>query len=334
MQNCYVIAEAGLNHNGSLEIAKKLIDIAVESGANAVKFQKRTVSKLAVPDTMNAIDARFPSFGSTYQEIRSFLEFDKSQYEDLKNYSFKKNIDFIVTAFDVEAYDFLTDIGVEKFKFASHSITNIDLLKYAAKHKNDSILSTGMSDLKEIDTAVEIFKLNNCPLSLMHCVSSYPTPLSDCNIAFMNKLESRYNLDIGYSGHEIGYLPTLVAVANGAKIIERHYTIDKTMEGFDHKMSLDPKELNDMIRQIREIKQIYGDGDKYISETEMITRNKYHVSMVNIKPLNKGDILKEDNIEYKNPGTGIPPKEAKLVLGKKAKFDIKSQTLISTDMFE
>lgn len=334
MNNCYIIAEAGLNHNGSIEIAKKLIDIAVDSGADAVKFQKRTVSKLAIPDTLNAKDDRFPSFGKTYREIRNFLEFDKNQYQVLKSYADKKQIDFIVTAFDIEAYDFLIDIGVEKFKFASHSLTNIDLLNHAANNKKISILSTGMSDLLEIDTAVKIFKTKNCPLSLLHCVSSYPTPHSDCNIAFMNKLKERYNLDVGYSGHEIGYLPTLVAVSNGAKIIERHYTLDKSMEGFDHKISLEPNELNEMIKNIREISSIYGKGDKNISETEMITRNKYHVSMVNINLLKKGDILEEKNIEYKNPGTGIPPKHENSVLGKKAKFDIKPQTLISKDMFE
>lgn len=334
MNSCYIIAEAGLNHNGSIEIAKKLIDIAADSGADAVKFQKRTVSKLAIPDTLNAKDDRFPSFGKTYREIRNFLEFDKKEYKILKSYADNKQIDFIVTAFDIEAYNFLIDIGVEKFKFASHSLTNIDLLNHAANNRKTSILSTGMSDLLEIDTAVEIFKTKNCPLSLLHCVSSYPTPHSDCNIAFMNKLKERYNLQVGYSGHEIGYLPTLVAVSNGAKIIERHYTLDKSMEGFDHKISLEPNELKEMIKSIREIISIYGKGEKNISDTEMITRNKYHVSMVSKIKIKKGLKLQKEFITYKNPGTGIPPKFEEKYINKIFSKDVEKDTLISEDMFE
>ena len=332
-RNCYIIAEAGLNHNGSIDLAKKLIDLASVAGADAVKFQKRTVNKLTTEDFLNAEDNRFPSFGKTYREIREHLEFSEIDYKILKKYKKSKNLDFIVTAFDIEAYDFLFKLGVDKFKFASHSLTNLDLLKYASKKKIPVILSTGMSEMEEIDTAINIFKSNNCPVSIMHCVSSYPTPQNECNLSFINILKERYNVQTGYSGHEIGYFPTLLAVANGAEIIERHYTLDTSMEGFDHKMSLNPNDFNDMISKIREILHIFGNGQKKVSETEMITRNKYHVSMISIREIKKGEILSEDMIEYRNPGTGIPPKKASLVLGKKAKEDISNNSILNYEMF-
>ncbi len=334
MSYCYIIAEAGLNHNGSIDIAKKLIDVAYVSGADAVKFQKRTVNKLATVDVLENKDSRFPSFGSTYKDIRNYLEFNLDDYKILKDYTHSKKLDFIVTAFDIEAYDFLNDLGVDKFKFASHSLTNLDLLNHAAKHQIESIISTGMSNLEEIDTAVNIFKKNNCPLSILHCVSSYPTPFAECNLEFINILREKYKLKTGYSGHEIGYLPSLVAVSRGAEIIERHYTLDKNMEGFDHKISLEPHELKKMIEEIRNVKILIGEGTKSVSDTEKITRNKYHVSMVSIRDINEGEYLTKEMFEYRNPGTGIPPKEEKNYLSKKIKQFIPSETLIKSEMFE
>ena len=330
----YVIAEAGLNHNGSIEIAKKLIDLAVIAGADAVKFQKRTIDKLAVKETLEAKDDRFPEFGSTYREIREYLEFDFDEYVQLKNYAKSKKIDFMVTAFDEDAVDFLEKVGVEKFKLASHSLTNLGLLKYLASKKKQTVLSTGMADLDEIDRAVEIFKSYDAPLALMHCVSAYPTPLAECNLAMINILGERYGLKVGYSGHELGYLPSIVAVARGAQLIERHYTLDKTMVGFDHKMSLEPDELIAMVRDIRAIKGIVGNGEKNVSETEWVTRRKYHVSMTSVDTIPANTVLTEDIVTYRNPGTGIPYKDASKVLGKRAKMDIEKDVLLEIDMFK
>ena len=331
---CYVIAEAGLNHNGSIEIAKKLIDLAVIAGADAVKFQKRTIDRLAVKETLDTKDDRFPEFGNTYREIREHLEFDFDQYVELKNYAESKQIDFMVTAFDEDAVDFLEKAGVKKFKLASHSLTNLGLLEYLASKKKQTVLSTGMADLDEIDRAVEIFKSHEAPLALMHCVSAYPTPLPECNLAMMDVLRDRYGLQVGYSGHELGYLPSVVAVARGAQLIERHYTSDKTMVGFDHKMSLEPDELIAMIRDIRAIRGIVGNGEKKVSDTEWVTRRKYHVSMASIDVIPAGTRLTEDMVTYRNPGTGIPYKEASKVLGKRAKVDIVEDVLLEMDMFE
>jgi sialic acid synthase SpsE len=331
---CYVIAEAGLNHNGSLEVAKKLIDLAADSGADSVKFQKRTVRNLAIKSTLDAADDRFPEFGSTYREIREFLEFDFEQYKILKKYSKDKGLDFICTCFDIEAAKFLEELGVDAYKLASHSATDIDLIEYMAKTGKKTILSTGMTDLNEVNTAVEIFKKYNSPLVLLHCVSAYPTPLDECNLAMIDVLKKQFELPVGYSGHELGYLPTITATSMGAVAIERHYTLDKNMVGFDHKMSLSPSELIEMIKNIRSIQNIKGNGKKYVSETEWVTRNKYHVSMASSINISAGTVLTEDMFTYRNPGTGLPPKSADKVLGKKAVNDIPADELLSLEMFE
>ena len=333
-EQCYVIAEAGLNHNGSVEIAKKLIDVAAIAGADAVKFQKRTVDKLAIQSVLDAPDDRFPEFGGTYREIREHLEFTLDQYRELKSYAESKGLDFIVTAFDVEAVDFLEKLGIGIYKLASHSLTNHELLDYLARLRKTTVLSTGMAELEEIDRAVDLFRRHDAPLALLHCVSAYPTPLAECNLSMIDILKERYRLPVGYSGHELGYLPTVVAVAMGAQMVERHFTLDKTMVGFDHKMSLEPDELIAMVRDIRNVPKIRGTGEKQVSETEWITRRKYHVSMASAVAIPAGATLTEAMVSYRNPGTGIPSKQAHTVLGKRAVRDIPADVLLAADMFE
>ena len=331
---CYVIAEAGLNHNGSVQIAKALIDVAAIAGADAVKFQKRTVEKLAIKSTLDAQDDRFPEFGKTYREIRQHLELSLEEYQELKDYAQSKGLDFMVTAFDTEAVDFLEELGMEAYKLASHSATNLQLLDYLARLRKPTVLSTGMAELEELDRAVEIFRRHDSPLVLLHCVSAYPTPLAECNLAMINVLKARYGLPVGYSGHELGYLPTIVAVSMGAQMVERHFTLNKTMVGFDHKMSLEPDELIAMVRDIRNVAKIRGTGEKRVSETEWITRRKYHVSMASSVAIPAGAVLNEAIVSYRNPGTGIPSKLAHTVLGKRALRNIPADELLSVDMFE
>lgn len=331
---CYIIAEAGLNHNGSVEVARKLIDVAYIAGVDAVKFQKRTVDKLAIKAVLDAKDERFPEFGGTYREIREHLEFDAGEYADLKHYAESKGLDFVVTAFDTDAVDFLESLGVTHFKLASHSLTNVGLLEYLAGKGKPTILSTGMADLDEIDSAVDIFRRHDAPLALMHCVSAYPTPLHECNLAMVDVLKSRYGLRTGYSGHEIGYLPTLLAAARGAQLVERHFTLSKSMIGFDHKISLEPDELIAMVRDIRAIDAVVGSGQKTVSETEWITRRKYHVSMASACEIPAGTILTNDMVTYRNPGTGIPCKMAHTVIGKRAARTIPADELLNVEMFE
>lgn len=331
---CYIIAEAGLNHNGSLDLAKRLIDVATIAGADAVKFQKRTVDALAIKSVLDAPDDRFPEFGKTYREIREHLEFTLEQYRELKSYAESRGLDFMVTAFDTDAVDFLEELDVVKYKLASHSLTNLKLLDYLAQLQKPTVLSTGMANMDEIDRAVEIFSRHDSPLALLHCVSAYPTPLDECNLAMMDVLKERYGLSVGYSGHELGYLPTMVAVAMGAQLVERHYTLDKTMTGFDHRMSLGPDEFIAMVRDIRNVRKIQGTGQKEISDTEWITRRKYHVSMVSASAIPAGAVLSESMVAWRNPGTGISAKMAHTVFGKRAKQEIPADELLSIDMFE
>jgi sialic acid synthase SpsE len=330
----YVIAEAGLNHNGSVEIAKKLINLASEAGADAVKFQKRTVDKLAIKATLDAPDERFPEFGKTYREIREHLEFNMDQYKIIKKYTEDQGLDFLCTAFDPDAADFLEELGVSIYKLASHSATNIELLEHLAKTGKQSIMSTGMAELEEIDTAVRIFAKYKTPLILLHCVSAYPTPIDECNLSMINVLKETFDLPVGYSGHELGYLPTLTAVSMGAIAIERHYTLDNEMTGFDHKMSLNQEDFIGMVRDIRSIEKIKGTGEKNVSETEWITRHKYHVSMASSQDIPKGSELAVDMVAYRNPGTGIPSKDAYKIIGKKALKNISADELLSFEMFE
>ena len=333
-KGCYVIAEVGLNHNGSVDVAKRLIDLAAIAEADAVKFQKRTVDKLAIGEVLDAKDDRFPEFGSTYRDVREYLEFGFDQYLDLKQYAEDKGLDFLVTSFDTDAVDFLEDVGVEAYKLASHSLTNIELLQYLAPIGKPIILSTGMAEIEEIQTAVDIFKQHKTPVFLLHCVSAYPTPLEDCNLQMINTLKEKFDLPVGYSGHELGYLPTISAVAMGAVVVERHYTLNNKMTGFDHKISLEPDEFISMMRDIRNIGRMLGSGEKKLSKTEWITRKKYHVSMTSACSISAGTVLAQEMVTYRNPGTGIPAKNASKILGLKATRDIDADELLELDMFE
>jgi sialic acid synthase SpsE len=332
--SCVVIAEAGLNHNGDLEIAKRLIDMAVICGADIVKFQKRTVDILAIQSVLDAKDTRFPEFGETYRQIREHHEFSLDEYALLKKYCEERKIAFLCTAFDIEAVDFLERLEVTAYKVASHSLTNLPLLEYLAKIGKPVILSTGMAQQDEVDSAVEVFNIKDSPLALLHCVSSYPQSAEESNLAMINKLRDHYHLPVGYSGHELGYLPTSVAVALGADIVERHITLDKELIGFDHKLSLEPAELFSMIRDIRTIEKTMGVDEKNVSETERVTRNKYHVSLVAAVDIHGGQEITESVLTLKNPGTGIPYKRINEVIGKVARDLIPVDTLIDFSMFD
>lgn len=329
----YVIAEAGLNHNGSIEIAREIIDIAARSGANAVKFQKRTVSQLAIKSVLEQEDIRFPSFGETYGEIREFLEFDLEQYRFLQEYATAKHLEFLVTPFDKYAIEFLRPLNLNGYKVASHSVRNVDFLSELAKESKPIIMSTGMSTLSEIDTAVEIWRANNVPFALLHCVSAYPTLDSDAQLRVISSLRERYQVSIGYSGHEMDSLTTLVAVSLGARIIERHVTINRNLEGFDHKLSLEEDELTILINSIRRIEKMMGSPDKALLPSELIAREKYNVSMVSRVSLKKGHVLDLDDITWKNPGTGIPSSEVQNYLGRVIAQDVPEDVLFSPDMF-
>lgn len=331
---CFVIAEIGLNHNGDIGIAKKLIQAAALAGCAAVKFQKRDVANLAIGSVLDAKDERFPAFGSTYRAIREHLEFSKEEFQELIHFSTQQRMPFFCTAFDIASLEFLKDLGMQAYKLASHSLTNVPLLEQVAGLGKPVILSTGMATLQEVDQAVALFQKRNTPLVLLHCVSSYPTPPEQANLRIMDTLRDRYQVPVGYSGHEIGYLASLAAVARGACAVERHVTLDRNMVGFDHKLSLDPGELVNLVRQIRCVESTLGDGVKTLTEIEKVTRRKYHVSFVSKVNIAKGSVIADGMLTLKNPGTGIPAYRKDLVVGRKAAIDIAEDSLIEVGFLE
>ena len=333
LPNVYFIAEVGLNHNGSIKLARQIIEIAARAGADAVKFQKRTVSQLAVKDTLDQQDNRFPSFGRTYREIREHLEFNLDQYFELKDFALAHGLEFIVTPFDAEAISFLNPLDLLGYKVASHSVRNIDFLEALGDERKPVVMSTGMSTVEEIDEAVEVWRKRSIPFALLHCVSSYPTNDQDAHLRVIPTLKERYSVSIGYSGHEKDDLPTLSAVALGAKIIERHITVSRTLEGFDHRLSLDEKQLCELILKIRRVESLLGSREKNLLPCELIARNKYNVSMVSKRPLSVGHKLTQDDVTWKNPGTGISRNELNNYLGKELIRSVEADVLLNSNMF-
>jgi sialic acid synthase SpsE len=334
LNQVYFIAEAGLNHNGDIKIAHQLIDVACEAGADAIKFQKRTVSELATKETLDSQDIRFPFLGSTYREIREKLEFSFLEYEELRDHAKQCNLEFIVTPFDEVALEFLAPLKLKIYKVASHSVRNLDFLSKLAQLHKPIIMSTGMSTLSEIDEAVNIWHRNSNPFALLHCVSSYPTYDQDANIRIILTLKERYGVNIGYSGHELDDFATLVSVSIGAKIVERHITLSRDLPGFDHKLSLDPHELKILIEKIRRIETILGTNEKNLLPSELIARQKYNVSMVSARKMMKGEYLTLNDIVWKNPGTGIPRSNRDDFIGKKLLRDIEADSLFYSEIFE
>jgi sialic acid synthase SpsE len=330
----YFIAEIGLNHNGDINLAHELIDIAAKAEVDAVKFQKRTISNLAIQSVLDQEDSRFPAFGSTYGDIRRYLEFDLEQYLNLQKHARQVQLDFIVTPFDETALDFLDPLNLDIFKIASHSVTNLDFLEKVAKKNKRIIMSTGMSHIEEIDTAVDLILRYNSKLQLLHCVSSYPTPIEHVNLNTIPFLKERYGLPVGYSGHETDFLASIAAVSLGASVVERHITTSKSLEGFDHKLSLDPSELTELVQTIRKIEIAVGVKQKKFHLIEQVARDKYNVSMVTSRKIEKGEKLCLDAITWKNPGTGIPRKDRDLYINKRVKQSLAEDVLIQKDMFE
>ncbi len=262
---CYIIAEAGLNHNGSLSLAKEMITLAKNAGADAVKFQKRDLDSFF----RQASDSSHMQWA-----IREKLEFTKEQILELYIYAKRVGVDFICTAFDIPSAAAIHD-NVDAIKIPSHRVTDVNLLKYVSKLAKPVIISSGMCTLEELDKAMDTLMFEVTDLTLLHCVSAYPTPARECNLSLIPFLRGRYGAAVGYSGHEWGFQPTLAAVTLGATVVERHFTMDKNMEGFDHYLSLDPSQLRNMVAGIRNIPVLLGDGKKRITDREMVTRDKY-----------------------------------------------------------
>lgn len=268
----FIIAEIGINHNGDLQLAKKLIDAAVTAGCDAVKFQKRTVDKVYTQEYLD--EPRISPWGTTQREQKEGLEFSKEQYDQIDRYCREKGIEWYASAWDIESQKFLKQYDCKFNKVASAMLTNQELLEEIAKEGKYTFIATGMSVLEEIDNAVEIFEKYKCPFELMHCNSTYPMPMEDANLKLIKVLSDVYKCRVGYSGHEAGTLVSTCAVAAGATSIERHITIDRTMYGSDQKASIEPYELCRLVKDIRDTEKIMGDGKKVLTEAEKEAREK------------------------------------------------------------
>ena len=244
----YLIAEIGINHNGSLDIAKKLIDAAKESSFDAVKFQKRTIDIVYDKKTLDT--PRESPWGTTTREQKLGLEFEKEEYDEIDNYCKKLGIDWFASAWDSQSLQFLDNYDLKYHKIASAMIVDKDLLESVAQRKKHTFISTGMSNKKEIDDAIKIFRENSCPFELMHCVSTYPMKPEDANLTTINQLKKEYNCDVGYSGHENGVLVSIIALMQGITSLERHITLDRAMYGSDQSASLEISGMKDLTASI------------------------------------------------------------------------------------
>ena len=269
----FIIAEIGINHNGNLEIAKKLIEIAKNAGCNAVKFQKRTVEKVYSKDVLDS--PRESPWGNTNRDQKLGLEFGKKEYDEINEHCLLYGIDWFASSWDLDSQSFLCQYDLKYNKIASAMLTNSELLKTVSKEKKHTFISTGMSTMEEIGDAVNIFREHNCPFELMHTNSSYPMKTEEANLLCIPMLKKKFNCDVGYSGHEVSaYRVSLIAVSLGATSLERHITLDRTMYGSDQAASLEPTGLKRMVRDIRDVVAILGDGKKQIWDSEIPVRKK------------------------------------------------------------
>lgn len=272
MKRPYIIAEIGINHNGNLAIAKKLIDMAKSCGCDAVKFQKRDVELVYAPEDLDK--HRESPFGNTNREQKTGLELGLEDFKIIDDYCKKSEIDWFASCWDLNSLDFINQFNPKYHKLASAMLTVLPLVEAIAKTRIHTFISTGMSEETEIDRVVDIFKRYECPFELMHCHSSYPMKPENANLAIMQYLKNRYKCRVGYSGHEVGLSTSLIAVALGADSIERHITLDRSMYGSDQAASLEEKGLRSLVRDIRLVTNIIGDGKKRIDEIEKESRKK------------------------------------------------------------
>lgn len=325
----FIVAEIGINHNGSREIAMKLIDVCAEAGADAVKLQKRNPYKMLTKEMFNSpYNNNGNSFGRTYGEHRLALELSEEDFVFLKNYAESKGLVFFASAWDEESADFLQSIGVELYKIGSPDLSTTPLCRHIARKNKPVILSTGMSEWDDIEKAVEAITEVNENLVLMHCVSIYPTPIDKVNLNMIPALQRYFGLPTGYSGHEMGIEVPIAAVAMGACVIEKHITLDRTMKGGDHKFSLEPDELKQMVKSIRNIEKAMEYYPKQILPEEARFRQKLAKSVVTRRAMKKGEILTEEDLDYKSPGNGVPPTLLQKLLGKPLLTDLTEESAI------
>lgn len=326
MNKVIVIAEAGVNHNGNMRVATELIDVASEAGADYVKFQTFKAEKVASKIAAKA-DYQKRATASEENQLQMLKKLELS-YDDhllLIDHCKRRSIKFLSTPFDIESIDLLKDLGISLGKIPSGEITNFPYLIKMATSFDELVLSTGMSDMKEIGEAIEAMGTTGFSkekITVLHCNTEYPTPFNDVNLKAMQRIAETLNVKVGYSDHTLGVEVPIAATALGACLIEKHFTLDRNMEGPDHKASLEPAELKQMIQSIRNIEQALGDGIKIPSVSEIKNKSIARRSIVAAKNLEAGHIIREQDITAKRPGNGISPMNIPSVIGKILKKSI------------
>lgn len=313
----FVIAEAGINHNGDMDQARALIDMAVNAGCDAVKFQKRDLDSVYTDSVLSRLENHEQGFQYLIPILKDF-ELESEQMAELKAYADSKNIVFICTPFDRVSAAQLDALDVPAFKVASADLTDFDLLEALVDYRRPMILSTGMSTDSEIDRTVDFLREHKAEFALLHAVSSYPVDTQEANIRRIRTLRDRYGVEVGYSGHDIGTTLSVVAVSLGATIVEKHITLDRSMRGPDHKVSLLPQELERLVAQIREVEEAKGSGRSRIQQGEMLNRLVFRKSLVALKPIAAGQLIERSMIGAKAPGTGLTPQRLHDLVGRNA----------------
>ena len=319
----FIIAEAGVNHNGDIHIAMKLIDAAVSAGADAVKFQTFKTENVVSQTAPKAQYQKETGESNESQfDMLKKLELDIDAHKTLLSYCQKKGIKFLSTPFDHKSIDLLESLGLDVYKIPSGEITNLPYLRHIGSLSKKVIMSTGMTTMSEIQEALSILLKSGTlkeNITILHANTMYPTPMQDVNLRAMLTIQNYFDIPVGYSDHTLGIEVDIAAVAMGATVIEKHFTLDKTLDGPDHQASLNPDELKSMVMAIRNIEKAMGDGKKVVSSSEKENKDIARKSITAIQKINKGDIFTEDNITVKRPGNGISPMKWDEVIGSKAK---------------
>jgi sialic acid synthase len=333
--NLYIIAEIGHNHQGNLEKAKKLFYLAKQAGADAVKLQKRNNKNLYTKNFYNEIYNSENSYGKTYGEHREALEFGEEQYRELIIYAKKLGIDFFATPFDFSSVDFLEKLNMPFYKIASADLFNLPLQEYVAKKNKPIFLSTGGGSLIDVKRAVDhILKINK-KLTIFHCTAAYPAPLEDMNLAVIIKYKKEFpNLSIGLSDHENGIDAAVIAYMLGARVFEKHFTLDRANKGTDHAFSLEPLGLAKFVRNLKRIDLLIGTADKKLLESEKKPLLKMQKSIVINKNVKMGHIIKKEDIDFKSPGGGLHPYQYEEILNKKINKDLNQDDQVLLEYFD
>ncbi len=331
----YVIAEIGANHNGDMELAKEMIDSAKKCGADAVKFQSWTNKSLIAEieyENNQVYDDNPKKHWGSLKEMVTKYSLSKDQHLELKLYCDKVKIDFCSTPFSLEEADLLRELNVPFFKIASMDINNLSLLKHVASFHKPIVISTGMSSLSEIEKAISVIEsAENNQIAILHCISIYPPEYRDINLNNISMLSQTFNYPVGFSDHSFGYAIPLAAVALGACIIEKHFTTDKDLPGWDHAISADEKELEIIIKESINISDSLGSHQRIVSKAEEEKKIKFRRSIVAKNNIKTGSFIKLSDLDFKRPGIGIRPDEYSYVVGRKASKDIKKDQLIKWD---